>query len=251
MSWVIKEKGFWTCCSSFMKGGVPVFLRFTLTGGFSIGNWFFFINAVLTLCSHLCKSIITTQFFITNQKRKYFCGLWWNSTSAANNICTCVSYLVLSRVIPGMLQPVKYYYKSPFAASLDQKIHGFPSKVFLRVPGSQQSSHGWKGADLSFVVTASGGPIHEILHPRPWHLLFLPVLGESRLVLGGSEPSWRASLSIPGLCRTRAHTSPVWPGGESGPDTENWIRLIFKTEINWHLQQSNVLLFQLASFFFF
>lgn len=61
-----KKEGLWTCCSSFMKGGVPVFPRFALTGGFRIGNSYFFINAVLILCSHGRKSIITTQFFITN-----------------------------------------------------------------------------------------------------------------------------------------------------------------------------------------
>lgn len=69
MSWMIKAKGLWACCSSFMKGGVPVLLRFTLTWGLQdwelIFIFFIFINAVLILCSHLCKSIITTRgFFI-------------------------------------------------------------------------------------------------------------------------------------------------------------------------------------------
>lgn len=42
MGWIIKEKGLWTCCSSFMKGGVPVFPRFTLTGDFRIGDEHYF-----------------------------------------------------------------------------------------------------------------------------------------------------------------------------------------------------------------
>lgn len=89
-----------------------------------------------------------------------------------------------------MLQPVKYYYKSPFAASLDQKIHSFLSKVFLRVPGSQQSSRGQEGhGRSSFVLRGHnfrGCPMHEILYSaqRPSHLLLLPVFGEARLLLG-------------------------------------------------------------------
>lgn len=70
-----------------------------------------------------------------------------------------------------MLQTVKYYYKSPFAASLDQKIHSFLSKVFLRVPGSQQSSRGREGhGRSSFVLrghNVRGCPIPEILQSAP------------------------------------------------------------------------------------
>lgn len=63
-----------------------------------------------------------------------------------------------------MLQPVKYYYKSPFAANLEQKIQGFLSKMFLR---SQQSSRGLKGhGRSSFVLHGHnfrGCPIDKIL----------------------------------------------------------------------------------------
>lgn len=83
----------------------------------------------MILYSHFCKSIIIIQFLITNYKHKYFCGHWWNLTSAANNIYTYVSYLVLNRIITCMLQLVKYYYKTPFAANLDQKIQSLLSNI--------------------------------------------------------------------------------------------------------------------------
>lgn len=110
------------------------------------------------------------------------------------------------------------------------------------------------GAALSFLGTTSGGvPCRRCfsLHQRPPHLLFLPVLGE---ILGGSEapaPLQSEAEHPWALQPGRAQPSPVWPGGESGLDISNWIRLIFKTEINWHLEESNVLLFQLAFFIIF
>lgn len=75
----------------------------------------------MVLYSDFCKFIIIIQFFITNHKCKYSCGHWWNLTSAAHNIYTCVSYIVLNRIITCMVQLVKYYYKTLFAANLNQK----------------------------------------------------------------------------------------------------------------------------------
>lgn len=112
-----------------MKCGVPVLSRCTLTGGFTIGNKHFFANGVMILYSHFCKSIIIVQFLIANYKHKYFCGHSWNLTSAANKVYTYVSYLVPNCIITCMLQLVKYCYKTPFAANLDQKIQSLLSNI--------------------------------------------------------------------------------------------------------------------------
>lgn len=98
-------------------------------GALVLGIRIFFANAVMILYSNFCKSTIIIQFLITNYKRKYFCGHRWNLTSAANNFYTCVSYLVLNRTITCMLQLVKYYYKTPFAANLDQKLQSLLSDI--------------------------------------------------------------------------------------------------------------------------
>jgi len=132
---------------------------------------------------------------MTYNKCKYFCGHWWNLTSAANNSYTYVSYLVLNHRITCMLQLVKYYYKTLFAANLDQKIQSLLSNIcsweFAWCEGPRQS--GCAGAlflhGCIFSWCHRGVPSTGSIssHQMPSHLLSLPSLGEARLVLTGFE----------------------------------------------------------------
>lgn len=169
----------------------------------------------MILYSRLCKSIIIIQFFITNYKHKYFCGHWWNLTSAANNIYTYVSYLVLNRIITCMLQLVKYYYKTPFAANLDQKIS---SCYQTYGPGSS-----WESAEFTWYerprqsgcAGATRRPATFSLHGRifSWCWRGCPINGLHQFAPGSSplwgEPGW-GWLAVPAGTVPGPHAGQGW-----------------------------------------
>lgn len=195
----------------------------------------------MVLYSDFCKFIIIIQFFITNHKCKYSCGRWWNLTSAAHNVYTCVSYIVLNRIITCMLQLVKYYYKTLFAANLNQKK--IQSLLSTCVPGSSRESVGLMRCELRS-SDARALAIHLHLGHPTLDCDSLPQMG---LCQNRFNCSWfrrgfpwaGGKLGTSRLCHQEG--TPIAGGAPPPPswlwcESENNQALAFKTEFDWYFK---------------